>query len=421
MALFTQAMERGQYTWGRRAKLVAGASIAIALAEGGSSNSLNDIAFLLDESLRALSRAYRDVSTLLGLQAVETTPVTYLGSLEIALKELIDDGGSSLSQVMKKALSQLSLLNVFKISSTLAGLLGRKEGLLGSSKHISIAIVLFSVEADLRYPLPQLGPLASLLGARLGVAKCGIMASYSQISAYISDLSRSVPWLSQTGPRRTRVAKGLNDVIAFQENVWRTNLNTVAPLEVLLEEDNAAEDVNDAVSHFRALHDESFRSQKQKRTRSLQGATQFLLDPLSVPLRVADNVSSPTSQASYLLSHGANISHDEAPTRLQLILGQRSADDISDDELFDDGELDGFMRHGDELKAHRAVLQQTCWDQPNIALPHTVKVPAKRGSERVDLKILARLLEAGSNEIVGESQLNREGAIDDAEILSSLD
>lgn len=42
--IFDQAMARGEYRWGRKAKLTAGASVAVALRESHKSDSLRDIA-----------------------------------------------------------------------------------------------------------------------------------------------------------------------------------------------------------------------------------------------------------------------------------------------------------------------------------------------------------------------------------------
>lgn len=42
--IFDQAMFKGNYNWGRRARLIGGASIAIALREVNKSESLRDIA-----------------------------------------------------------------------------------------------------------------------------------------------------------------------------------------------------------------------------------------------------------------------------------------------------------------------------------------------------------------------------------------
>ncbi len=43
-AVFDQAMSKGGLRWGRKAKLVAGASLAVALRESHKSDSLRDIA-----------------------------------------------------------------------------------------------------------------------------------------------------------------------------------------------------------------------------------------------------------------------------------------------------------------------------------------------------------------------------------------
>jgi len=42
--VFDQAMSKGRYRWGRKSKLIAGASIAIALREAHKSDSIRDIA-----------------------------------------------------------------------------------------------------------------------------------------------------------------------------------------------------------------------------------------------------------------------------------------------------------------------------------------------------------------------------------------
>lgn len=42
--IFDQAMRRGQYCWGRKAKLAAGAAVSIALRESHKSDALLDIA-----------------------------------------------------------------------------------------------------------------------------------------------------------------------------------------------------------------------------------------------------------------------------------------------------------------------------------------------------------------------------------------
>jgi transcription factor IIIB 90 kDa subunit len=42
--LFDQAMHRGKYRWGKKARLVAGACLAIALREAHKGDTLKDIA-----------------------------------------------------------------------------------------------------------------------------------------------------------------------------------------------------------------------------------------------------------------------------------------------------------------------------------------------------------------------------------------
>jgi transcription factor IIIB 90 kDa subunit len=48
--IFDQAMSKGKFRWGKKAKRIAGASIAIALREATKSVSLRDIAVSLQPS-----------------------------------------------------------------------------------------------------------------------------------------------------------------------------------------------------------------------------------------------------------------------------------------------------------------------------------------------------------------------------------
>ena len=51
-AIFDQVMSKAQFRWGRRAKLFAGASLAIAFREANKSDALRDIAVSLTSVTR---------------------------------------------------------------------------------------------------------------------------------------------------------------------------------------------------------------------------------------------------------------------------------------------------------------------------------------------------------------------------------
>ena len=71
-AIFDQAMARGHYRWGRRAKLTAGAALAIALRESHKSDSIRDLAV----SIPALSSCcIGRVSAVPGRMSIIWSPV----------------------------------------------------------------------------------------------------------------------------------------------------------------------------------------------------------------------------------------------------------------------------------------------------------------------------------------------------------
>lgn len=181
-----------------------------------------------------------------------------------------------------------------------------------------------------------------------------------------------------------------------------------------------------------------------KRPRSARTlAESFLLSPLSSPSASASSTpkSTPTSSkwksqstskpptrtsslslehTTHLLAPEASLS-DRAPSRLQLLSSMKGGEEyVDDDELFDEGELEGFLVgldnevrmkgvedkntrrevEDDEMKNRKGVLWAV-WGTENLGnngqehspITKTQKGPPKlRGKERLNMEALAKLL-----------------------------
>lgn len=262
------------------------------------------------------------------------------------------------------------------------------------------------------------------------------MARYKMVYDLIEEWVREVPWLDQfetkgkdKGGRskvakRIIVARGIKDVVQFQEEIWRKKVEAQGKLDVALEEggdDNSDDDTLSITSGLSGakrmdssqepLASAAHASKKRRvQCHGLDDASQFLLNPLNSSLPAITDPShlSPDSRSpatlplpltSYLLTASpSTLSLSGRPTRLQLLVAEREggADDVADDELFAEGELDGLVRSEEEVKRLKDVFG---WEEatdmanePDSAkkAPSSTK---KSGTRRVDMDALSKVLQ----------------------------
>ncbi|KAI0373328.1 hypothetical protein BV20DRAFT_805741 [Pilatotrama ljubarskyi] len=405
--IFDQAMRRGQYRWGRRAKLTAGAALAIALRESHKSDSIRDIAYLLDEPPVALSRAFSAVVELLGLKLSTADPTVHLPALQAYLVSLVDGAhpgahADAIPAQLKKTLPPLMprLPTVMCTANSLSTLLERTHALAHlPTPPTACALLLLALEAESGSSLPHAGALAQTLGARFGAGKGVVMQRYKQIYDLVEEWIRDVPWLDAHERKRARgragegrskvakrvvVARGLKDVVQFQEEIWRKRVDGAGRPALDLDidekdEDASADDWNGSQSSSRgseapsgtASHASGAQKSKKTKTRhprSIVDASHFLLNPLSSSPLPSSSRSDPASATGPpdLLTHlltadASSLSHAfrAAPSRLQLLAAERGGADeehIADEELFGADELEDMMRTPEEAEAVRIAM-----------------------------------------------------------------
>jgi transcription factor IIIB subunit 2 len=439
-------MTRGRYRWGRKAKLTAGASLAIALRESHKPDSLRDIAFLLEELPTSLSRAFSSVVTLLQLPLSSADPAQHFPTLQSHLHSLIHppQGPSTLPAPLIPLLTSIDLQTVIRTATSLSTLLTR----LGTSLPINslstpptaCALFILCFESELRTSLANLGDFANLLAGRFGVSKGVVMGRYKVIEDLVEEWVREVPWLDQfetnavEGKKRGKhgrpklskrvvVAKGLKDVVQFQEEIWRKKLEGLEKPTVELEVDDEEGDWESSTtsstrSQTRSLDNSHPMHKKQKTRHAVDKASLFLLDPLSAsnssltlsPPPPGSNAAPPLPLTTYLLTASpSSLSSSVLPTRLQLLSVERGSNEICDDELFEEGELEALIRNKDEAEELKAVLS---WDtdeevEEKGKKKHKDKSKAAGGTSRVNMEALRRAL-GGTPEDIDEVSKDRE-------------
>ncbi|OBZ75422.1 Transcription initiation factor IIB [Grifola frondosa] len=429
--IFDQAMSRGRYRWGRKAKRAAGAAVAIALRETHKSDSLRDIAYLLDQSPISLARSFTAIVELLQLNLASADPSVHLPRLQTHLLSLIrsssTDGGSNLPKQLLTALTPLTprLPTIIRTATSLAALLARTSALSNlPTPPTACALLILALEAEHASSLPHAGTLAQALGARVGAGKGVVMQRYKIVYDLVEEWIREVPWLEGherkkgkggKGEGRSKVAKrvvvarGLKDVVQFQEEIWRkkTEAQTRPQLELELDEreddDSAEESESEGGSSGTNVKTTDLEGSRKKpkirHNRSVAQASCFLLNPLSAA------ASSSEADAPDLLTHlltadASSLMHafTLAPTRLQLLAASRG------------GELDGLVRSADEVEAVRVAM---AWDATSESQDagKTQKVRKRKrrevdDAERAEQVSSATVREKGKGGVKGTKRIN---------------
>lgn len=309
------------------------------------------------------------------------------------------------------------------------------------------------------------------------------MSRYKMIQDIVAEWIKEVPWLDQYQCKEGRakiakrlvVARGLKDVLQFQEEIWRKKLEANDLPRVALEVDDdhddhdESSDSSDVSSKLTphvattmpnnepghemslALH----RHKKRKTQQSLQQATQFLLNPLTGPLPLfyrstpgcgpvppqktpscsstttsSSNSLIPTPLApaittstvnhlpltSYLLADSSSNTQ-KLPTRLQLLAAARGGagpKEVDDDELFEEGEWKSILRSEEECQKLKDLWEWADGDGAVNDAEERQRMDGDRGSR----KMRHEWKQVGSKKVNMEALtkfLNATGDIDGAD------
>ncbi|KAF7964882.1 hypothetical protein HWV62_1947 [Athelia sp. TMB] len=430
-------MTLGRYRWGRRARLTAGACIAIGMRESRKPDSILDIAYLIDETPSSVTRAFKKVAVLLHLEVPSSDATVHLPNLRTHLHSLLHPitSSSPMPSALVKQISALPLNLVMCTAASICDLLSRHTARFdrAATPPIACAVLILSLEAEVRNSITSLTEFARLLAARFAVGEGTVLRRYNEICDLIEEWIREVPWLDQFESKgkgknkmskRVIVARGIKDVVQFQEEIWKKKVEAQGKIQVVLdvqEEDLSDDDTASTTTGSSGSaskrgseapddgHLEPARKRRKTKLRDMDEASSFLLRPLNSSLpAVADpsglppsslvaceprslTTIAPASRAttppplpllSYLLTASpSTISLNRKPSRLQLLISERArgVDDIADSELFAEGELESLMRSDAEVEALRVALE---WPKEDTVPFSVDKVRDTTGSDK---------------------------------------
>jgi len=311
---------------------------------------------------------------------------------------------------------------VLRTAESLAALVTRSEKVSHlATPPTACAIFLLALEGEGRSPLPNCSMLAQALGTRFDVKQGVVMDRYRILYGIIEDWIKQVPWLQPpTQPRthasssrskvsaRGAVAKGLNDVVQFQEEIWkkalcgmdkisldldlidecdRTGGDGITPTAVLDDDRDDRSDFGSVTSVSTSVGTTSssvtkrkslvssreasaelisrpIKKRKTRHNRSVESASHFLLNPSNPPITPSKPTEDNQLLSHLLSSDTSSLTHTfiHPPTRLQLLCVARpgGSDAIADEELFEEGELEAVFRTEEEVNV---LVRLVDWDK----------------------------------------------------------
>lgn len=411
--------------------------------------------YLIDETPVQLARALTLVLGLLQIKLTAADPSWFFPTLQKHLVGMLAQQPSSLPVHLARALKSIHLPAAMISALSLSDLVSRASILPNTSSSIAAcAIYILSLEGETLTSLPNCTELAKLFGKRFGVSGDMIMRVYKTIYEEVCTWASSVPWLGDVAggssvmggkktvklSKRVAMARTLKDVIQYQERLWQAQLMARPPLSIA--SDDASEEADVSLTNTgssaridvqRDSHRDMplagtqqwqqtvpVRCKKRTREREIDALSRFFLSPPDVcgndgsKRARSDRVNAlrPDALVHFLTSDAPDFGRQ--PTRLQLLVCGKRADDISDDELFGENELENMLRSEQEMEA----LMKT-WDwagekkdgdgdddsEEGHALHARRRDRDRGGTSRVNMEALQRLLAESDQDAVPQEAI----------------
>ena len=324
----------------------------------------------MDESSVALAHVFTTVVALLKVKLTSLDHSWFLPALQKHALHILAEPDSSLPSNLINILKSIHLTSALRIAYSLSELVSRSGILVNlPSPPTACAIYILALEGELSTSLPHCGELADRLGLRFGVRKGVVMRRYRTIYDQVERWAIDIPWISRSAEvasgktssskiaKRVLVARCLKDAVQFREGLWKSRLAVSEPVRFSVDDlesvSSSGLSQSSKVDPQGTTEASSNRRTKKRKMRHIADASQFLVSPVP-PNNGAKctrpGMIPPLDVVSHMLAADSS-SFKHTPTRLDLLLSEKSVDEITDDQLFSDGELESYMRSENEREA----------------------------------------------------------------------
>ncbi|CAE6458242.1 unnamed protein product [Rhizoctonia solani] len=412
--IMEQAMRKGKFRWGRGAERVAGASICVALRETGKAESTREVAVHIQCRQDYLARAYRRVATLLGIKTEPIDPALLVSQIWNYIQERLTTSTSpSFPTELSTFLSDLTLLSqgIIELAHQLSNLTLRVSLTQGrQASLVACALLMVSLSGVAGKPIPKPGVLASILGERFGGSARSISDRIREIERLVEDWRHELPWADTDLPANSRkrtikIASWIKDVVNFKDALWFKQIEAVAHAQYSPSvEDESDEEEDDASSRTGSYC--TTGSKRSNETQSTTGSKRRLLDrgyydsgrPRAY---VVERPRRPSPQVTILASllNPFPFLPASVPRALDFRWEKsKNSDNIADEDLFEEGELEGFIRSENDVDALRAR-----WEEEGRfeGVPEWTDEPQEVPSELVSMNDILDSFDPEVEEVIG--------------------
>ncbi|KAH7340979.1 hypothetical protein B0J17DRAFT_653584 [Rhizoctonia solani] len=399
--IMEQAMRKGKFRWGPGAERVAGASICIALREAGKAESIREVAVHIQCRQDYLTRAYRRVATLLSIKIEPMDPALLLCP-------------SLFPTELTKFLSHLTPRSqaVFNLAHQLSNLTLRVSLTYGrQSSLVACALLMVSLSGEAGKPIPKPGALASALAARFGGTARSVADRVREMERLIEDWRHELPWAETDLPTKSRkrtikVASWIKDVVHFKDDLWFKQIEAVGHAHYSPSvEDEPDEEEDDASSRTGSYC--TTGSKRSNDTQSTFGSKRPHLDrgyynsgrPRAYVVEQSRGRADPqTTILASLLNPFSFPSTSASSAFDSAWAGLKNSDHIADEDLFEEGELEGLIRPENDVNALRAR-----WEEEGRfeGVPEWNDEPKEVPSELISMREMLDSFDPDVEEVIG--------------------
>ncbi|KAG8798449.1 hypothetical protein FRC17_007463 [Serendipita sp. 399] len=351
-------MGKGEFRWGTEAKLVCAISTAIVMMEEKKLDVIPSIARLLDGDISKLLRMWTRVTAILDIQLRPTSSLLVLEVLQSWIVDCLREPQDH-PPILLNVFTQpnQSLESVFRIARAIDAFFQTHGGTsTDPAASTACAALTLAAESERGFPLQssELTTLAKTLGARVGAYLTRTLDCRRAMMMVIESWATFIPWSPNFGrteeeriwatPRKAAAIRVLSDVLRFQKELQE--IRSAKGLDNLHAQTHPSPKSDESGLDS---HPEWALSRSMKRAKGAQTAQRVidqLLDPNSMTSTIPrsltvsqDDVFERLCRIELQVLHGV----DQPLTRLQALSLRRGGEsNITDDELFEPGELDSY-------------------------------------------------------------------------------
>ncbi|CAE7055665.1 unnamed protein product [Rhizoctonia solani] len=413
--IMEQAMRKGKFRWGQGAERIAGASICIAIRETGKAESIREVAVHIQCRQDYLTRSYRRVATLLGIKIEPIDPALLVSQVWNYIQECLITSTSPLFPAeLSKFLSDStsSSQSIIGLAHQLSNLTLRVSLTQGrQSSLVACALLMVSLAGEAGKPIPKPGVLTSVLSERFGGSARSISDRIREIERLIEDWRHELPWADTDLPtnskkRTIKIASWIKDVVNFKDDLWFKQIEAVAHAHYSPSvEDESEEDEDDTSSRTGSYC--TTGSKRSDTTQSTSGSKRPHLDrgyydsgrPRAYVVEQSRRRPSPHATTLASLLNPLSFSPTSGRSAIESTWGGlKNSDNIADEDLFEEGELEGFIRSEDDVNILRAR-----WEEEGRfeGVPEWTNELQEAPSELVSMKNILDSFDPDVEEVIG--------------------